>query len=326
MADLLVAQGRLAEAEQVLSLLKEQEYFEYVRRAPAEASSVEGHADLNPEEAEWERRYREIADKLVIIGNEREDLLAKKARTPEESRRLDQVENDVAASNTALEKFFVDLAESFSEMPPTLLAGELRETQGIAQDLRELPQGTVAIYTLVGEDKFRSILRTLDGQKAYAYPIHAAKLNRKVLAFRQAAKDPTRDPQPLGEELYKILIGPMAEDLRRAKAETLMWSLDGVLRYLPLAALYDGKQYLIENYRVSAITLASNARLKDRPDAVWKGAGFGVFESYQGLPPLLLVPAELAGIIATKPGEAGVLAGEISLTVLSRRKLCDRHC
>ena len=56
--------------------------------------------------------------------------------------------------------------------------------------------------------------------------------------------------RPAAEELYQIIVGPMAEDLRQAKAQTLMWSLDGTLRYLPLAALYDGKQYLIEQYRI----------------------------------------------------------------------------
>jgi len=34
------------------------------------------------------------------------------------------------------------------------------------EDLRELPPGTVAIMTVVGEDKFRAILRTPDVQKA----------------------------------------------------------------------------------------------------------------------------------------------------------------
>jgi CHAT domain-containing protein/tetratricopeptide (TPR) repeat protein len=314
LADLLIAQGRLSEAEQVLSLLKEQEYFDYVRRAAAEASSVEGHANLTPEEAEWDQRYREIADKLVATGSERGDLVAKKARTPEETLRLDQLEKDVAVGNIAFEKFFADLAQRFSDKPAgTLHVEQLRETQGIMEDLRELPAGTVAIYTLVGEDKFRAILRTPDVQKAYEYPIRAADLNRKVLAFRQVARDPKLDPRPLGEELYKIVVGPMAEDLRQAKAQTLMWSLDGVLRYLPLAALYDGKQYLIERYRVSVMTLASNARLNDRPDTKWKGAGFGVTKAYEGLPPLPLVSAELAGIIATKPGDTGVLAGEIKL-------------
>ncbi len=314
LADLLIAQGRLAEAEQVLGLLKEQEYFDYVRRDAAEAASVNGHANLNSEEAEADKRYREIADKLVAIGTERGDLLAKPTRTAEEAHRLDRLEKDIAVGNVEFERFLSDLAVRFNAKPMAALRVEdLRETQGIMEDLRELPAGTVAIYTLVGEDKFRAILRTPDVQKAYEYPIKAADLNRKILEFRQVAQYPELDPRPLAEELYKIVVGPMAEDLRQARAQTLMWSLDGALRYLPLAALYDGKRYLIESYRVSVMTLASDTRLKDRPDAEWKAAGFGVTKAYADAPALPWVSAELAGIIASKPGDAGVLAGEVEL-------------
>ena len=105
----------------------------------------------------------------------------------------------------------------------------------------------------------------------------------------------------------------MAEDLRQAHARTLMWDLDGILRYVPLAALWDGRQYLIEQYRVSVMTLASNARLKDKPDAEWKAAGFGVTKAFAGSAALPSVSAELAGIIAVKPGDPGVLRGEIEL-------------
>ncbi len=314
LADLLIAQGRLAEAEQVLGLLKEQEYFDYVRRDAAEASSVHGNANLNPEEAEADKRYREIDGQLAAIGAERGDLLAKNSRTPEETQRLDRLEKDIAVGNTNFEKFLDDLAQRFAAKPAMALRVEdLRETQGIMEDLRELPPGTVAIFTLVGEDKFRAILRTSDVQKAYEYPIAAADLNRKISDFRQVAMDPERDPRPLAAELYKIVVGPMAEDLRQAKAQTLMWSLDGTLRYLPLAALYDGQRYLIEQYRVSVMTLASETRLKDRPDAEWKAAGFGVTKAYKDAPALPWVSAELSGIIASKPGDAGALAGEVEL-------------
>ena len=39
LADLLITQGRLPEAQQVLNLLKQQEYSEYVRGAPTDALS-----------------------------------------------------------------------------------------------------------------------------------------------------------------------------------------------------------------------------------------------------------------------------------------------
>jgi CHAT domain-containing protein/Tfp pilus assembly protein PilF len=314
LADLLIAQGRLSEAEQVVGLLKEQEFFDYVRRDAAEASSVNGRANLSQDEADSERRYREIGDKLAAIGTERGDLLAKPKLTPEEAKRLEQLEKDVAVGNVQFEKFLGNLAQQFSAKPAAALQVEqLRETQGIMEDLRELPPGTVAIYTLAGEDKFRAILRTADIQKAYEYPIKRADLNRKVLDFREVVQNPKLDPRPLAEELYRIVIGPMAEDLRQAKAQTLMWSLDGVLRYVPLAALYDGREYLIEQYRVSVMTLASNTRLKDPPSVHWRAAGFGVTKAYEGAPALPSVSAELAGIVAPNPGDGGVLAGEIRL-------------
>ncbi len=160
--------------EQVLALLKEQEYFIYVRRDAAEGSSVNGHADMNPEEADSDRRYRDIAGRLMTIGSERGDLIAKGKRglTPAEQRRLDQLEKDLAVSNGEFERFLGDLAQRFSAKPAAALRVEqIRETQGIMEDLRELPPGTVAIYTLLGEDRFRAILRTPDVQKAYEYPI-----------------------------------------------------------------------------------------------------------------------------------------------------------
>jgi CHAT domain-containing protein len=314
LAEILIAEGRLAEAEQVLALLKEEEYFQYIRRDAAEGPSLNRRADLTPEEAEYEKRYREIGDQLMTIGVERGDLLAKKTLTPEQSQRLEKLEQDLAVGNQAFEHFLGELTRHFSAKPEmTARVDTLRETQGIMEDLRELPAGTVAIFTLIGDDKFHAVLRTPDAQKAYEYPIKAADLNRKIVEFHQVIQDPKLDPRPLAQELYKILIAPMADDLRQAKAQTLMWSLDGALRYVPLAALYDGKQYLIEQYRVSVMTLASNTRLKDAPDAEWKAAGFGVTKGFEDASALPSVSAELNGIITSRPGDGGILAGEIKL-------------
>jgi CHAT domain-containing protein len=188
------------------------------------------------------------------------------------------------------------------------------------EDLRELGQGTVALYTLVGEDKYRVILTTPDFQKGFEYPIKAADLNRKALEFRDVLQNPKLDPLPLAQELYKILLGPVAKDLKAAKAQTLMWSLDGVLRYVPVAALHDGKQYLIEQYRNEVFTLASLARLKDTPSRQWRALGLGVTKAHgERIPALPGVMDEMRGIIreegraesASPP--SGVLPGTIKL-------------
>jgi CHAT domain-containing protein len=183
------------------------------------------------------------------------------------------------------------------------------------EDLRELGAGTVALYTLVGEEKYRVMLITPDVQIARESPIAAAELSRKVLAFRQVLQNPRLDPVPLAQELYRILVGPVAHDLQEAKAETLMWSLDGVLRYLPVAALHDGQQYMVERYRNAIFTPASQARLKDRPSARWKGLGLGVSQAHEGFLALPAVADELSGIIREENGgsKSGVLPGTIKL-------------
>src|SRR5205809_5468428 len=164
-------------------------------------------------------------------------------------------------------------------------------------DLRELGKGVVALYTLVGEDKYRVILTTPDFQKGFEYPIKAADLNRKVLEFRDVLQNPKLDPLPLAQELYKILIGPVAKDLKAVKAQTLMWSLDGVLRYVPVAALHDGKNYLVARYRNIVFNTASLTRLLDPVSADWQALGLGVSKAYPGFQPLSAVPRELRAII-----------------------------
>ena len=317
LADVLISEGRLPEAQQVLGLLKEEEYFEFVRRDSKESLASTKRADLTPEEAEWDKRYREIADQVTAIGRERGELVAKQARTPTEEERLKELEAKLQVANLAFQKFLDTLAE---ELAGARQGGEkvfqLRESQGLMEDLRELGAGAVAIYTVVGEEKYRVILVTPDVQKAYEYPIKAADLYRKVFAFREVLEDPKRDPLLLARELYRILVGPLAKDLQSARAETLMWSLDSVLRYIPVAALHDGEQYMVERYRNVIFTPASNSRLKDAPSAGWKGLGLGVSKAKEGFSALPAVAEELNGIIleeSVSSDDAGVMPGRVML-------------
>jgi CHAT domain-containing protein len=320
LADLLIEQGRLPEAEQVIRMLKEEEYFEFIRR-DENSSPKSARAALTPEELAIEKRYREISDRIAELGSERGTLIEKKTRTPEEEQRLAKLDADLAVAGTAFQKFLDGLTTEMSKnADANARAYQLRESQGLMEDLRELGKGTVALYTLVGEDKYRVILTTSDFQKGYEYPIKAAELNRKVLEFRDLLQNPKYDPLPLAQELYKILVAPVAKDLKAAKAETLMWSLDGVLRYLPIAALHDGKQYLVEQYRNTVYTPASQSRLLLEPSRKWTALGLGVTKAQgERIPALPGVADEMRGIIReteqTDPGGAkgGVLPGTIKL-------------
>jgi tetratricopeptide (TPR) repeat protein len=54
----------------------------------------------------------------------------------------------------------------------------------------------------------------------------------------------------LSQQVYSWLIQPAETELTKSNIATLVFVLDGSLRNLPMAALYDGKQYLIEKYNV----------------------------------------------------------------------------
>ena len=314
LADLLIAAGRLPEAEQVIRMLKEEEYFEYIRRDETNSPKAE-KAALTPEEAALDKRYREIADQLTAIGTERGALQEKKGRTPEDEQRLAKLEADLVVAGQAFQKFLDGLAAEMGKNAETnARAFQLRESQGLMEDLRELGKGVVALYTLVGEDKYRVILTTADFQKGYEYPIKAEELNRKVLAFRDVLQNPKLDPLPLAQEPYKILVGPVAKDLQSTKAQMVMWSLDGVLRYLPVAALHDGKQYLVERYRTAVFTPASQSRLRVEPGRKWTALGLGVTKAHGlTIPALPGVLEEMHGIIQEAGTKTGVLPGSIKL-------------
>ncbi|HWS53192.1 MAG TPA: CHAT domain-containing protein [Pyrinomonadaceae bacterium] len=313
LAELLVAQGRLPEAQQVVRMLKEEEYSDFVRRDSGTGSSAPAPATLTPDEAEAEKRYAEAAEDVAVRGRRRAELLGKSSRTPEEEKQLTALDAQLAAAGLAFQSFLDRLATELGDTKQAARVDQVRESQGLMEDLRELGAGAVALYTLVGEEKYRVILITPDVQVAREYPIKAAELNRKVAEFREALQRPSSDPRPLARELYRVLVGPVARDLEQARAETLMWSLDGVLRYVPVAALHDGERYMVERYRNVVFTPASAARLKDEPSPRWRGLGFGVSKPVGEFAALPAVPEELRGIIREADAGPGVLPGRIAL-------------
>jgi CHAT domain-containing protein/predicted negative regulator of RcsB-dependent stress response len=332
LSDLLIANRRLPEAQQVLAMLKEEEYFGFVRGDGAGSNALTVRASLSPEESTLEAEYNKLADEVTLLGKQRGDLFVKKDRTDHEEKQLTRLEDQLAVASDHFQKFLEDLQVKLGVTTAQgARVNEIRDALGMQKTLRELGDGAVLLYTLVGEDRYRVMLVTPDAQQAYEHPIKAVDLQRKVLAFREALQDRRSDPAPLARELYGILIGTkLGQDLKQAGAKTLMWSLDGVLRYLPVAALQDEeKKYLIESYRSVVFTPASRDRLKDPVAQHWKGLGLGVSKGGEVMLPevnrrvtfnaLPGVPQELRSIfrdpkvVQTPATGEGVLEGKVML-------------
>ncbi len=158
------------------------------------------------------------------------------------------------------------------------------------------------------------MLVTSGARKAYTTAIPEAELNKKIFEFRQQLQNPNSDPRPLAEELYRIVFPKgLRQDLDAMKAETIMWSIDSTLRYVPLAALHDGNDYLVKRFRNSLITPASLTRLTEASAAVWQGEGFGVSEAKPPFTALPSVPAELHGIFRQSEAEKAPIAGPVRI-------------
>lgn len=145
LADLLISQGRLPEAEQVIRMLKEEEYFEYIRRDDKNAPRTE-KAALTPEEAALDKRYREIADSLTALGSERNALLEKKERNAAEEQRLDKLEADLKVAARVFQAFLDQLStELRARKGAETSVVQINDSQAFMDDLRELGKGTVAL-------------------------------------------------------------------------------------------------------------------------------------------------------------------------------------
>ena len=55
-------------------------------------------------------------------------------------------------------------------------------------------------------------------------------------------------------ELYSILFSEMEKPLEKLNVKSIVVNASGILRYVPMATLYDGEKYLIEKYQVTNIT------------------------------------------------------------------------
>ncbi|MBW4518373.1 MAG: CHAT domain-containing protein [Scytolyngbya sp. HA4215-MV1] len=114
------------------------------------------------------------------------------------------------------------------------------------------PEAAV-IYSVVLGDRTALLLRLPDGSfKSYRIERTAEQLEKEVNTLRDKLERRATDEYFVyAQRLYQLLITPMEADLASAKPRTLVFVNDGVLRKVPMAALYDGSQFLIQKYPIA---------------------------------------------------------------------------
>jgi CHAT domain-containing protein len=319
LADLLISQGRLPEAQEVLDLLKLEEYSDFTQRRGLSNGETKP-VSLTSSEEKSKGAGDRIDAEITSAGREWSDLHALASRTPEQQARYDQLSEELTVANQKMEDYLKNLYANFGKGEQANRdVGQLQEqTSGLQNLARQLSPGSVALYTLVLEDKCVLMVITPGVRVVREVPIQRVALRGQVFALASAlaGRAPAEQIQAKAKDLYDVLIAPIEKDLQGAQARTLIWSLDDVLRYVPLAALYDGKQYLVERYQNVVITTASIGNLKDQPQiGHWRGLAAGVSKNYDGLGELKEVPDELNSVVHSNAVAAshGPVPGAIML-------------
>ncbi len=117
----------------------------------------------------------------------------------------------------------------------------------------EIDRQAAVIYPIILGDRLETIVSLPDKSlQHYSLSIPQAELESVIEELRQTLQIRSRRNfyQP-AQKLYSWLIRPALTELAQHDIETLVFVPDGSLRNIPLAALYDGKQYLIEHYNVA---------------------------------------------------------------------------
>lgn len=112
-----------------------------------------------------------------------------------------------------------------------------------------LPDGTLKKYPVL----FSATLLGTSKAQGERVPIGGEQLRRKIDDLREFLEDRSTERYASDEAkaVYDALIRPLENDLKAANPSTLVFINDGVLRKVPMAALYDGEKFLIEKYPVA---------------------------------------------------------------------------
>ena len=273
LADLLLKQDRVLEAQRVLDLLKVQELEDYLRNVRGNNNTAQGLPNLPPEQQTW-TSYQAILNKAMEIGKELTQLrqIKPENRAAKQEQRIAQLVN--------VQQKIVEDFNNFIESPEVLalveqlnpkarkgdLVNNLEQLIGLQDNLRNLQQKAVLLYPLILDDRIELILTTPDSPPIRrTVQVPKQQLNETIAAFRSALQNPSSDARIPAQQLYNWLIKPLEAELKAADAQTIIYAPDAQLRYIPLAALYDGQQWLVQRYRINNITAASLTDLNTKP-------------------------------------------------------------
>ncbi len=183
----------------------------------------------------------------------------------------------------------------------------------------------VIVYPLILRDRLELLVTMPKGLLRYPVQVSADVITQEVQELRKKLEDQrTWEFLPHAQQLYEWLIRPFEKDLP-VSTDTLVFVPDGPLLTIPMAALVDGEQFLIQKYAVAITPGLSLQAPRPLQREKTKILAAGLAAPAHGFPPLPEVAEELHIIRELYPKHSVLLPDQdFSLASLEKR-LQDPH-
>ena len=168
-------------------------------------------------------------------------------------------------------------------------------------NLDQIEAATAVIYPVILPDRVEVLVNVRDQVHQFVSRIEAGDLKDLVNEFRDQLQVDFGDEEYLeiGEELYDLLFAQVEDLFSENKINTLLVIPDGVLRTIPMAAVYDGEAFMVQRFAIATtpgISLTLPKPLNVENSNFFAG---GISEAVQGYVGLPGVPRELQNLEAT---------------------------
>ncbi len=122
------------------------------------------------------------------------------------------------------------------------------------EQIDQIDKQAAVIYPIILSDRLEIIV-SIPGKpiSSYKTALSVGEIETTIKQMRQSLNPIFSNEERLqmSQKLYDWLIRPAESQLSNSGVKTLAFVLDGSLRNIPMAALHDGKQYLVEKYSLA---------------------------------------------------------------------------
>lgn len=171
----------------------------------------------------------------------------------------------------------------------------------------ELDTTAAVIYPIILPERLAVIVALPDSPlRLYNTEVSQSEIENKLNEIQQNIGRRAGANQVVlqnSQQIYDWLIRPVEADLKQSQIQTLVFVLDGQLRNVPMAALHDGKQYLIENYSLALTPGLQLLPPQPLAEEELQLLTAGLSEARQGFSALKNVEQELQAIQDNFPAE-----------------------